>query len=64
MRALFNILRTGATPYPSPTGLDTSKVQPGAWYGVILSFLIVGLVVLLFSLNRHLKRVNFEKPED
>jgi hypothetical protein len=64
MRSLFHTLSTSPTPYPSPTGLDTSKVQPGAWYGVILTFLIVGLVVLLFSLNRHLKRVNFEKSED
>jgi hypothetical protein len=64
MRNLLHALSNSPTPYPSPTALDTSKVQPGAWYGVILTFLIVGLVVLLFSLNRHLKRVNFEKPED
>jgi len=60
----FPVLGVSPSPHPSPTDFDGSRVQPGAWYGVILTFLIVGLVVLLFSLNRHLKRVNFEKTDE
>ncbi len=60
----FLIKLASSTPKPTPSDFDTSKVQPGGWYPAILTFLIVGLVVLLFSLNRHLKRVNFENPQD
>lgn len=53
------------TPSPTPSlGIDNSRVQPGPWYGLILTSLIVALVILLFSLNRHLKRVNFDSPEE
>ena len=58
-------IATIATPSPSPSlGFDNSRVQPGPWYGIIVTAMIVALVILLFSLNRHLKRVNFEPPQD
>lgn len=58
------IYLTGSTPKPSPSDFDTSRVQPGSWYPVVLTSLIVGLVLLLLSLNRHLKRINFENSDD
>ncbi|MBU6347770.1 MAG: hypothetical protein KGQ38_04065 [Actinomycetales bacterium] len=60
----FVLVLTSATPAPSATNFDDSRVQPGAWYGFILTFLIIGLVILLFSLNRHLKRINFEESKE
>ena len=48
-------------PFPSPSGLDLSKVTPGIGGGVLFTVLAVALVVLLFSMNRHLKKVNFEQ---
>lgn len=60
----FALMLNSATPSPSATDFDNSRVQPGAWYGFILTFLIIGLVILLFSLNRHLKRINFEESKE
>jgi len=42
-------------PFPSPT-VDPAKVQPGVWYAVMVLGLVAALVVLLFSMNRHLKK--------
>ena len=64
MYRFLSVLGVSPSPHPSPTDFDSARVQPGAWYGVILTFLIIGLVVLLFSLNRHLKRVNFENTDE
>jgi len=64
MHRILSIFGVSPSPHPSPTDFDSSRVQPGAWYGVILTFLIVGLVVLLLSMNRHLKRVNFENNDE
>jgi len=56
---------SASSPSPTPSlGVDNSLVQPGPWYAVIVTALIVALVILLFSLNRHLKRVDFENPDD
>lgn len=49
-----------ATPMPSPSSLDTSRVQPGIGGAAVFTFLVVALVLLLISMNRHIKRVNFE----
>jgi len=64
MHRFFSFLGISPTPQPSPTNFDSSRVQPGGWYGVILTCMIIGLVILLFSLNRHLKRINFEKIDE
>ena len=64
MRHLFAVI-TGATATPTPeTGIDNSNVQPGSWYGIILIFLVVALIVLIRSLNKHLKRVNFDETDE
>ena len=49
-------------PFPSPSGVDLSKVTPGIGGGVMFTVLVVALVFLVFSMNRHLKKVNF--PQD
>lgn len=51
-------------PYPSQSALDMSKVTPGIGGGVVFTFLAVALVILLFSMNRHLKRVRFDEGND
>lgn len=66
---MFHFMRFISTnspePFPSPSNLDTSKVTPGIGGAVTFTFLAVALVVLLISMNRHMKKVNFEeKPQD
>ena len=51
-------------PYPSQTALDLSKVTPGIGGAVVFTFLAVALVILLISMNRHLKRVRFDEGAD
>jgi hypothetical protein len=51
-------------PFPSPSGFDSSKVTPGAVGGLVFLGLTFAVVVLLFSFNRHMKRVSFEESED
>jgi hypothetical protein len=41
--------------------LDTSKVNPGPGGAIAFTFLAVALVLLLVSMNRHIKRVNFDE---
>lgn len=49
------------SPEPFPTTLDTSKVTPGPGGAIVFTFLAVALVLLLISMNRHLKRVDFDE---
>ena len=51
-------------PYPSQSALDLSKVTPGIGGGVVFTFLALALVTLLFSMNRHLKRVTFSEDDN
>ena len=53
------LIASGATP--SPTNLNAGTVNPGPSAGILFAFLAVALVALLFSMNRHLKKVNFEE---
>ena len=50
-------------PFPSSTSLDTSKVNPGAIGGLVFLALTIAVVFLLFSFNRHIKKVNFEQED-
>jgi hypothetical protein len=58
-------ISTAVTPSPVPsafpTTLDTSKVNPGPGGAIAFTFLAVALVLLLVSMNRHIKRVNFDE---
>ncbi|MEI6404875.1 MAG: hypothetical protein WCO64_03790 [Actinomycetes bacterium] len=62
MKALWHhIATTSPIPFPSPTGLDVSKVNPGIGGAVTFTLLGVALVLLLISMNRHIKKVNFDE---
>lgn len=62
MLSILSLVRgESPEPFPSPSGLDLSKVTPGIGGGVLFTVLAVALVFLLFSMNRHLKKVNFEQ---
>ncbi len=43
-------------PFPSAT-VDPAKVQPGIMYAITILGLTAALILLLFSMNRHLKKV-------
>jgi hypothetical protein len=63
--ALLHRIALGSpTPMPSPSSIDTSRVQPGIGGAVVFTFLLVALILLLISMNRHIKRVNFEESAD
>ncbi len=49
-------------PFPTPSGLDISKVNPGIGGAVLFTVLLVALIFLLVSMNKHLKKVDF--PQD
>ena len=48
-------------PSPSPSAVDFAKATPGIGGAVAFTFLAVALVLLLLSMNRHLKRVSFDE---
>lgn len=52
-----------ATPSPFPSEFDTSLVTPGIGGAVLFTVLVVSLVVLVFSMNRHIKKVNFTQDD-
>lgn len=58
------LMSNSPTPQPLRTDLDLEKVNPGIGGAVVFTCLAIALVILLFSMNRHIKRVNFEVPED
>lgn len=60
-RFITSIAGTSPEPFPSSTEFDTSKVNPGPIGGLVFLFLTIAVVVLLFSFNRHIKKVNFEQ---
>jgi hypothetical protein len=62
-RFITSIAGTSPEPFPSSTILDPSTVNPGPIGGVVLLFLTIAVVILLFSMNRHIKRVNFEQDD-
>ncbi len=60
-----HISASSPQPFPSASGLDTSLVTPGSGGAITFTFLAIALVILIFSMNRHIKKVNFEeKPQD
>jgi hypothetical protein len=39
-------------------------VNPGPIGGIVLLILTIAVVILMFSFNRHIKKVNFEQDAD
>ncbi|MEY3606154.1 MAG: hypothetical protein RL289_334 [Actinomycetota bacterium] len=62
-RFVTSIAGTSPEPFPSSTEFDASKVNPGPIGGLVFLALTIAVVILLFSFNRHIKRVNFEQDE-
>lgn len=61
--ALPAVLVKFATSTPAPIELNAENVNRGPVAGYVFGALTISLVILLFSLNRHVKRINF-KEED
>ena len=62
-RFLSSLGGTSPEPFPSPTSFDATKVNPGPIGGLVFLALTIAVVFLLFSFNRHIKKVNFEQDE-
>ncbi len=49
---------------PGPIELNEADVNPGPIAGYVFGALTIALVFLLFSLNRHIKRINFTEEDN
>ena len=63
-RVLAIVRGASPEPVPSPSAFDSSKVTPGPMGGIVFLLLTIAVIVLLFSFNRHMKKINFEESED
>ncbi len=63
-RVVSFIAANSPEPFPSASGLDESKVTPGVGGAAAFTFLAVALVLLLISMNRRMKKVNFEETKE
>lgn len=61
---VVNYLINAVSPSPSPMELNAENVNPGPMAGVVFTALAISLLVLLFSMNRHIKRINFKEDND
>jgi hypothetical protein len=62
--ALPAVLVKFATSTPAPIELNAENVDPGPIVGYVFGALTIALIILLFSLNRHVKRINFKEEDD
>lgn len=63
-RFITSISGNSPEPFPSSTILDPTKVNPGPIGGIVLLILTIAVVLLMFSLNRHMKKINFEQDDN
>jgi hypothetical protein len=63
-RLITSITGNSPEPFPSSTILDPTTVNPGPIGGIVLFILTIAVVILMFSFNRHIKKVNFEQDTD
>ncbi|WP_338672457.1 hypothetical protein V1460_05375 [Streptomyces sp. SCSIO 30461] len=61
MSASANLALTHLAPLAAQE-LDKNKVTPGVLGFIVFAALAVGVWMLMKSMNRHLGRVNFDKP--
>lgn len=52
---------SSVSPAPMPRQLDPEMVNPGPMLGVIFTFLLVSLIILLVSMTRHIKKINVNR---
>ena len=62
-RFISSLAGNSPEPFPSSTAFDATKVNPGAIGGIVFFILTIAVVLLLFSFNRHIKKVNFDPEE-
>ncbi len=60
----FLVLLSASSPAPMPRELDPATVNPGPLAGVVFTLLVVSLVVLMLSMNRHLKRIKVNRDDE
>ena len=60
---LNSLTSNSPEPFPSSTSFDATTVNPGPIGGIVFLILTIAVVLLLFSFNRHIKKVNFEQEE-
>ncbi len=63
---MFSILTrlSTVTPAPTPMELNAETVDPGPLAAVVFTFLLISLIILLFSMNRHIKRINVNRNSE
>jgi hypothetical protein len=61
---LISLLVSVTSPAPTPMELNAENVNPGPLSGIFFTALAVSLLILVFSMNRHIKRVNFNEDND
>ena len=62
-RFISYVATSTTEPFPSSTSFDASKVNTGPLGGIVFLLLTIAVVLLLFSFNRHIKKVNFQQDE-
>jgi hypothetical protein len=62
-RFIVSVATSTTEPFPSSTSFDSSKVNPGPLGGIVFLLLTIAIVLLLFSFNRHIKKVNFQQDD-
>jgi hypothetical protein len=62
--ALTGLVIKFSTSTPRPIELNAENVNPGPIAGYVFGALTLALIVLLFSLNRHIKRINFIEEDN
>lgn len=55
---------SASSPTPMPRELDPATVNPGPISGIVFTLLLISLVVLMFSMNRHLKRIKINRDDE
>lgn len=63
---MFGVLAalSAISPSPIPRPLTEADVNPGPIVGVVFTILVVAFVFLMFSMNRHLKRIKVNRDDE
>ncbi len=55
---------SSVSPVPVPRELDEQLVNPGPLSSIVFTFLVISLLILIFSMNRHIKRINVNRNDE